>query len=250
MAPDPNALVAALRSAGIGIPRGLIGDEVAALAEAVAAADAGPAEIERLTDAAAAAHWQEIRRPVDAALRRAAAFASVDADEMFAAAISHADNPDPDNPLARLLAGQAAASLSAARLRAQERLAALDAALDAPGRRGREAAAEAIGAMVIDLLDLDPDDYEPEIVAFVDAGRTDEARRELARATADDEVRIWSRAALGTLDAEPPRAAQAVAAIAAGAPPEDPAEDGVWSSVAQALAEEAISLALVADGDG
>lgn len=247
--PDPRSLVSVITGAGIGLPRGLVGPEVVALAEAIVDDGVDAAEIDALTAAAARAHWEEMRGPVEAALRRAAAVAPLEDDAAYADALLHADDPDPDNPLARLLAAQAAASLAAARVRAQERMAALDAALGAPGARGREAAAAAVGAMVVDLLDLDPEDYEPEITAFVGAGRTEAARAQLARETADEDVRGLARDALGTLEADPPEAAAAIARLAAGPPPEDPAEDAVWTATALVLAEEAISLALATEQD-
>lgn len=244
---DSRSLVAVVTGAGIGLPRGLVGDEVAALAAAIMGAAADPGDIEALTAAAAAAHWHDMRAPVEVALRRAAAVGPLEDDAAYAEAILHANDPDPDNPLARLLAAQAAAALAAARGRSQERLAALEAALGAAGARGREAASAAVGAMVVDLLDLDPEDYEPEITAFVGAGQSDVARDQLARDTSDPDVRVFAREALGALDADPPEAAAAVAAIAAGPPPEDPADDPVWVAAALALADEAISLALATD---
>ena len=41
----------------------------------------------------------------------------------------------------------------------------------------------------------------------------------------------------------------AVAALAEGDPPEDPADDAVWVSTIQALAEQAIAFALASDGE-
>lgn len=245
--PDDRSLITVVTGAGIGIPRGLLGAAVEDLAAALMDDVATGEQIASLTTAAAAAHWEQMRAPVEAALRRAAAMAPVEDDAAYAEALLHTDDPDPDNPLARLLAAQAAAALAAARSRAQERLAALDAALGVAGSRGREAASEAVGAMAVDLLDLDPEDYEPEITAFVGAGQTDIAQADLARQTSDPDVRALAREALGALDADPPAAAEAVAALAAGAPPDDPAEDAVWVATIMALAEEAIALALAAD---
>ena len=244
---ESGALVSAITRSGIGLPRGLVGDEVRALADALAADVADAERIAVLTQAAAAAHWEQMRRPIEAALRRAAATGPVEDDAAYAEAILLTEDPDPNNPLARLLVAQAAAALAAARARAQERMSALAAALGAPGARSGEAVADALGAMVVDLLDLDPEDYEPEITAFVGAGRDEAARAALARDTADAEVRHLAREALGVLDADPPEAAAAIARVAAGPPPDDPAEDPVWVATAVVLAEEAIALALADD---
>ncbi|MEW6581921.1 MAG: hypothetical protein AB1416_04090, partial [Actinomycetota bacterium] len=88
----------------------------------------------------------------------------------------------------------------------------------------------------------------PEIAAYVAADETVEALRGLARATGDEEVRAWAREALRGLEApQEPEALSALHGLAAGDPPEDPAEDAVWVAAVQALAEQAIALALASE---
>ena len=105
-----------------------------------------------------------------------------------------------------------------------------------------------IGAIVVDLLDFDPPDYEDEIAAYLAAGESDEARRGLARSTGDEESRAWAREELRRVD-DPaaPVTSRAVQVLAAGDPPEDPADDAVWVAAMLALVEQAVELAVVAD---
>jgi hypothetical protein len=106
------------------------------------------------------------------------------------------------------------------------------------------AAATAAGAIAVDLLDLDPEDYEPEILAYVAADGSEDALVELARATGDLEAREWAREAVAGVEAPgAPAAVAAVRHLASGPAPEDPSEDLVWVPAMLALAQQAIELA-------
>ena len=101
------------------------------------------------------------------------------------------------------------------------------------------AASTAAGAIAADLLDLDPEDFAPEIADYVDARRAaPRTSTPLARATGDPEIRAWarSRRRLGHRGRRgaraPPRAS---AYLASGPPPADPAEDLVWVPTILAL---------------
>ena len=196
----------------------------------------------------AAAHWPELRPPVEAALRRALERADPDDAAAFAEALRWAGSADPENPLALALAARAGAGLAAADERSRERLEALEAVLARPGAECEPAIALAAGRIVVDLLDLDPEDFEPEIAAYVAAGATPEALADLARETADPDLRTWARETLRGLGAPATSdALRAVREAAVGPPPEDPARDAVWVAAVSVLAEEAVALTLAVD---
>jgi hypothetical protein len=239
--PD-EALDHVLLMTGLHYPRGLIGDEIRALARALA--DGGAGDVEGLAAAASAAHWPELRGAMEAGVRRGLSDAAPDEAEAFDRVLEWAGDPDPDNPLARALAVRAATELLAAEERAAEALRAAEAAAAAGGPGAAVAAATAAGAIAVDLLDLDPEDYEPEILAYVSADGSEDALVEFARATGDLESREWAREAVaGVAGPGAPAATAAVRHLASGPPPEDPAEDLVWVPTMLALAQQAIELA-------
>lgn len=247
---DADAVRRVLALAPIEIPRGLLGADARELADALTAAPADPERIVALSQRVAVAHWPELRASAEATLRRTAAFAAIDDDAALARGIEWAAGDDPGNPLALALAGHAAAALGAARARAAERVRAAEPALRDGGRGAGLTLASAVGAVVIDLLDLDPEDFEPELVAYVAADQSAAALDELARATGDPDVRRWARAEVVALSVpDAPAAGGAMAELAAGALPDDPAADAIWVPAVIALAEEAIAMAMVAPGE-
>lgn len=246
MTPE-EALATVLSRTGLGLPRGILGPEVRALAAALA----GDGDVAALASAAAAAHWPELRGPMEAALRRGRARAGAGDQEAFSTVLGWAADPDPDNPLARALAVRAASELAAAGERARGHLRAAEAAVSEVGAAAAAAAAAAAGAIAVELLDLDPEDFAPEIVAYVESGKAEDAVDALARSTGDPEIRAWAREAVASVD-EPaaPAAAAGVRRLAEGPPPADPAADLVWVPTILALAEEAIERALVEGSAG
>jgi hypothetical protein len=248
MTPE-EALRTVLEVPGVEIPRAALGDDARALAAALSRPGAGQREIERLARRTATAHWPDLRGPVEAAIRRFAATAGPEEDEAFAVALAWAADEDAGNPLALGLAARAGAGLSAAMDRARDRLRAAEGAAQGGGRAGALAVASAAGNAVVDLLDIDVEDYEPEIVAFVDRDQTPAALDDLARVTGDHDVRVWAREVLRALDTEDaPGATEAVRLLAGGEAPDDAADDAVWVPAVLALADEAIALAMVSDG--
>ncbi len=245
MTPE-EALLRVLALTGLGFPRGVLGPEIWALARALSEEGAPGADPAELAEAAAEAHWPELRGPMDAALRRGAAAAGPEDREAFAIVLPWAADESPDNPLARALAVRAATELAAADARARERLRAAEGAIAEGGPGAAIAAATAAGAIAADLLDLDPEDFGQEIATYVEAGRRPEDIAQLARSTGDPEIRAWARGAVAAADdGEAPAAAAGVRHLASGPPPEDPAEDLVWVPTILSLAEEAIERALV-----
>ena len=226
---------------GAALPRGVLGDEARALAAAIfdgAASD----EIARLRASTAAAHWGQLRLAIGAALERYAGDAP---DATTTEALELTLDERPDNPFALAVADEAGRSLAAVLGRNAERLAVLEARLGG-GAAPDDDLALVIGAMVIDLLDFDPEDFEQEIAAYVGAGETDAARHELVRATGDVDSRDWAREELRRIDApDAPIASRALQALAAGEPTEDPAEDAVWVAAMLALVEQAVEFAVV-----
>ncbi len=232
-----------LALAGLEFPRGVLGGETALLADAL---DAGRAEgdIQRLVEAVAQAHWPELRASVEAGLRRGRALADRDDLAAFDEALAMAARADAGHPLARALAADAALSLQRARQRSRELLSAAEAQVEAGGPPAAVAASRAAGAAAVELLDLGPEDYEPEIVDYVEADGGGGALDALARASGDAEVRAWARAALRGLEAEDaPATRDAVHRLAAGPPPPDPAQDLVWVPAILALVQEGIEQA-------
>ena len=113
------------------------------------------------------------------------------------------------------------------------------------------AASTAAGAIAADLLDLDPEDFGPEIAEYVAGGGRPEDVDELARSTGDPEIRTWARSAVASTvndDPEAPNAADGVRVLASGPPPEDPALDLVWVPTILALTQEAIERSLCRRG--
>ena len=241
MRPD-EALDHVLLMTGLHFPRGLIGEETRALARALD--DGGAGDVEGLAGAAAAAHWPELRGAMEAGVRRGLSDAGPEDAEAFELVLEWAADPDPDNPLARGLAVRAAAELRAAGERAAEALRAAEPAAAEGGPAAAVATATAAGAIAVELLDLDPEDYEPEILSYVEADGTEDALVDLARATGDLESREWAREAVAGVEGPgAPAALAAVRHLAAGPAPEDPAEDLVWVPTMLALAQQAIELA-------
>jgi hypothetical protein len=229
----------------VAFPRGVLGSEARMFADAIIAG-AAPQELVALRAATAAAHWDELRLAMGTSLERVA-----DPDDALAAqALELTLDEDPNNDYALALADEAGRSLAAVRERNTERLGVLERRLtggDAPDTE----LAMVIGAIVVDLLDLDPPDYEDEITAYLAAGETDGARRELVRTTGDDESRAWAREELRQVD-DPaaPVTSRAVHVLAAGEPPEDPADDAVWVAAMLALVEQAVEIAVVNEPEG
>ena len=231
-----------LRTAVV-FPRGVLGDEARAFADAIVMG-APPPELDRLRDTTASVHWDQLRLAIGASLERAV---GEPADVIATEALELTFDERWDNPFARALADEAGRSLAAVIERNGERLGVLERRLTGGASPDTELAV-VIGMIVVDLLDLDPPDYEDEITAYLAAGETDAARRELARSTGDEESRAWARDELGRVaDPDAPVTSRAVQVLASGDPPEDPAEDAVWVATMLALVEEAVEFAVVAD---
>ena len=236
---DPFGLLIA--RSGAALPRGVLGEEARALAAALVDR-ADPGELARLRVATASAHWGGLRLAIGAALERYAGDAP---DATMTEALELTLDERPDNRFALAVADEAGRSLAAVLGRNAERLAVLETRLGGDSAPDDDLAL-VIGAMVIDLLDFDPEDFEQEIAAYVGAGETDAARRDLVRATGDSDSRDWAREELRRVDApDAPIASRAVQALAAGDPPEDPAEDAVWVAAMLALVEQAVEFAVV-----
>lgn len=239
---DTDRFAALLTRTGVGIPRGILGEEARDLARAVAAGDDAPHE--GLRQAAAELHWPAIRGAMGAGLRRARA--SGVEDPAFDEAIALTEDPDHGNPFARVLIDDAVWQLAAVITRSHERLTVLDQRL-ADDTAGDDVS-RTVGDIVSDLLDLDVEDYEDEIATFVQGGESDASRRELARSTGDDEMREWARSELAWItDGSSTTSGAALSAMARGPLPEDPSEDPVWMSTILALVEEAVELVQVDD---
>ena len=230
---------------GVTFPRGVLGDEARAFAEAIV--DDAPADrLDVLRREVAREHWDELRLAMGASLERVV---GTPPSPIAAAALELVVEESPANPFALALADEAGRSLAAVMVRNHERLSILEPRL-------RDGSADddlglVIGAIVADLLDLDPLDYEDEIAAHLAAGEGDAARRELARSTGDDESRAWARDELRRVRSQDaPVASRALQALAEGAPPEDPAADAVWVAALLALVEQAVELTVVANDGG
>lgn len=240
----PALLARVLDRTGVGLPRGVVWDQARALAEALVADSPQSAE---LAGALARRHWPELRAPTEAALRAVAGRAGEE-DEEVAVALEAATEENPANPLALILAIRAGRELAGVLHGAAERLSALERRMASGSHQARGAAAAAAGAIGVDLVDLDPEDFEPEIRDHLAAGESDESLRRLARETADPEIRSWMREALrGLRVPEAPLAVAAVHDLANGPPPADPADDPLWLAAVLALADRAVELALAAE---
>lgn len=235
---------------GVGLPRGVLGPDARALARSIADGERDPATIDRLRRAAAEEHWPQLRFAIGAGLDRVGA----GDDPTLADARALVDHDESHNPLALALIDDAAGLLAAVMVRTDERLAVLDRRLTTDG--DGDDLTRTVGDIVVDLLDLDPEDYEDEIADYLRAGQSDVSRANLARATGDDEIRTWAREELAeAMASRSGHAAGALGRLAASQPPEDPAEDPVWTAAILALVDEAIEIATVnqvldADGGG
>ena len=234
-----------LRRTGLGFPRGMLGGDVALLAAALASPAPNPRELDDLVTVATIALWDDLQPPTLAAVEMHLARADGRDREDLTRVLAWAEQTDAANPLARALTVRAAQELGVAVAHAEQQLRAAEPVVAAAGRPGALAAARAMGAAVIALLDLDPEDFAGEIVEYVDRDQDADALDALARATGDLETRSWARdvvAALSTPDA--PSATAAVHQLAAGDAPADPAEDAVWVPTILALADEGVERAL------
>ena len=258
---DMAAMRRVIAMTGLAFPRGLLGPEAMQLAAAIGARAPDRAEVDALIRQVATAQWPVLQGPMAAALARADRPDDAADDRSLAVAEEFAADADPYNPLALALAERAGLDLAAVRARAQDRLEALAGTQRTdPGRpEALVALATTAGRIVVDLLDLDPEDFAPEISDYADAGTSAEAATpRLVRATGDDEIRSWAREAVTALDVPaPPAALASVKAMAQGPVPEDPADDVLWTAAMVVLAEDAIDMATaeqaeqagVADGD-
>jgi hypothetical protein len=239
----PDAFAALILETGVTFPRGVLGPEARAFADAVAGG-ASPQELDPLRAAVAGAHWDELRLAMGASLERAAGESP---SPVAAEALDLVLDERPGNPFALALADEAGRSLAAVVVRNRERLAVLEPRL-ADGTPADADLALVIGAIVVDLLDLDPLDYEDEIAEYIRVGEGDSARRELTRATGDVESREWAREELRRVHSDDaPVASRALHGLSAGEPPEDPAADAVWIATMLALVEQAVELTVVSE---
>lgn len=228
-----------LTRVGVGLPRGVLGADARALARSLAAGTGGDAANRR--ERAAAEHWPQFRGAIGAALDRVG---EVGEDPTLDDARALVDDDDPANPLSLALVDDAAGLLAAALMRTEERLGVLDRRL--AGDQAGEDLTRTVGDIVVDLIDLDPVEYEDEIADYLRVGDSDASRAQLARTTGDDEVRQWAREELAeAMDGFDGAAAAALTRLAAGDPPQDPAEDAIWTATILALVEEAVELATV-----
>lgn len=244
---DMAAMRRVIVMTGLAFPRGLLGPEATELAAAIGAGAPDHSEVDALIRQVATAQWPVLQGPMATALSRADRPDDAGDDRSLAVAEEFAADADPYNPLALALAERAGLDLAAARARALDRLEAL------AGTQGTDpdrpealvALATTTGRIVIDLLDLDPEDFAPEIADYADAATSAEAATPcLARATGDDEIRAWAREAIGDLDVPaPPAALAAVRRMAQGPMPDDPADDVLWTTTVIVLAEDAIDIA-------
>ncbi|MBI2684436.1 MAG: hypothetical protein HYX33_03450 [Actinobacteria bacterium] len=230
-----DAIARGLDVTGVAIPRGALGDDrFAAIVRGDVAVDAA---------SLARASWPEFRLPIEAALQGAFDRAMPEVAEAVDAVLDLASDDDPDNPLSRVLAARAWRALTAAALRAHASIASL--VDDATP----ENAARVAGRIVIDLLDLDADDYEAEIGDYVEHDGTSAALSTLAAATGDEDIRAWARLALASVLATVPvPSAEALHALFLdGDPPADPDDDALWLAASHQLAEIGIELALATE---
>ncbi|MDH3225869.1 MAG: hypothetical protein OEM67_02110 [Thermoleophilia bacterium] len=249
MTPE-DALRRVLQVEGVDIPRFLVATHASKLAVQVASSESSGSALAPNVQRAAESLWPEMRPPVEAAIRRAGATVGPEEDEAFVIALEWASSQAADNPLALAMVARAAAALGSAINRSEERLRAAEVTVASGGREGAVAAATAVGASVIDLLDVDVEDYEPELVAYVDDDQSPEALDRLARETGETELRELARNLVRALHPDDsPATVAAVSELAAGPSPEDPAKDALWVPAMIALAEEAIALAM-ASGHG
>jgi len=252
---DMAAMRRVIAMTGMAFPRGLLGPEATQLAAAIGAGAPDRDEVDALIKQVATAQWPVLQGPMAAALSRAERSDDAADDRSLVVAEEFAADADPHNPLALALAERAGLDLAAARARALDRLEVLAATQGTDPERPEAliALATTAGRTVVDLLDLDPEDFGPEIADYADAGTSPEvATPRLARATGDDEIRAWARESLLALDVPaPPMALASIKRLAEGPVPDDPAEDPLWTATVIVLAEDAIDIATAeVDGDG
>ncbi|MFM8828593.1 MAG: hypothetical protein ACKOGE_04830 [Actinomycetota bacterium] len=252
---DLAAMRRVIAMTGLAFPRGLLGPGATELAAAIGAGAPDRDEVDALIKQVATAQWPVLQGPMAAALSRAERPDDPADDRSLAVAEDFAADADPYNPLALARAERAGLDLAAARARALDRLEVLAATQGTDPERPEAliALATTAGRTVVDLLDLDPEDFGPEIADYADAGTSPEvATPRLARATGDDEIRAWARESLLALDVPaPPMALASIKRLAEGPVPDDPAEDPLWTATVIVLAEDAIDIATAeVDGDG
>lgn len=239
-----------LRRTGLSFPRGMLGDDTAQLAAALDGATHDGPELDALVTAATHGLWEELQPPTLAAIQMHLRRADGQDRRDLTTVLAWAELDDPDNPLARALTVRAAHELAIAVHQAEDQLRAAEPAVAAGGRDGALAAARALGAVVVVLLDLDPEDFASEIVEYVERDQSPDALDGLARVTGDLETRMWAREVLRPLQVEGALAAsQAVRALAQGEPPDDPAEDAVWVPTILSLANEGLERALAQEAE-
>ncbi len=228
-----------LSRTGVGYPRGALGFEARSYAESIAAGDVEAGEL--LRREAAGGLWSELRLAMGAALDRARGDGD---DPTLDDALALVQDEDAGNPLSLALVEGAARSLAAVIVRTDERLRVLDERMAGDG--GGDDVARTVGDIVIDLLDIDAEDFEDEIAQFVQSGEGDDDRDALARSTGDPEIRAWARDELEWItDGAEGKVAHALASLAHGETPPDAARDPVWVATILALVEEAVEIVQV-----
>ena len=241
-----DTLARVLMRTGLSYPRGVLGEQTATLAAALDGG-LGATDLDPQAAAAAAELWSELQPAMAASLRRHLEGAIGPDAADLRAILLWADDGDSDNPLSRALAVRAAQELAAAVRRARTAVAAAEPAIAAGGPEGAIAVARAAGLAVIELLDLDPEDFGSEIATYVDAGESADALDELARVTGDEEIRTWANDALdGISAAGPGEARAAMRQLVEAEREDDPAKDPVWVPTILALVEQGFERALVA----
>lgn len=239
-----------MRRTGLGFPRGMLGEDTARLAALLDRPEVNPIELETQITVATTALWRHLQAPVASAIRMHLSRADGQDREDLGQVLEWAHRDDDGNPLARALTVRAAREFGAAVRHAEDQLRAVEGVVGHGGPAGAVAAARALGAAVVALLDLDPEDFAPEIADYVDQDQSAEALDVVARATGDRETRAWARDALAALDvADAPDATDAVQQLADGEPPEDPAQDAVWVPVILALVAEGLERALAYEAE-
>lgn len=243
---SPRALLTGvLHRTGLAFPRGVLGEETSRIAR-VLNDDAPGADLDAMVTDAAAVLWPEMQPSTLAALQRHAQQSPDGADAPLARVTRWAEEPDPaGNPLARALCVRAAQELAAAHARAVRVLDQAEPTVAQGDSMAAMAAANAAGAVVVEMLELDPEDFADEIFAYVEHDESPEAMDTLARTTGDDETRAWARRALADVSSpRAPAATRAVRALCEGDPPQDPAQDAVWVPALLALVQQAFERAL------
>lgn len=248
----PAAVISrVLRRTGLGYPRGVLDQDTARLAALLDQPHAHPAELDAQVSVATIAIWGDLRSPIVASVQMHLLRADGQDQEDLERVLEWAQSADPENPVARALTVRAAQELGAAVRSAEDHVRAAEPAVSAGGPTGAVAAARALGAAVVALLDLDPEDFATEIVDYVDQDQSAEALDALARITGDLETRLWAREAVAALDvADAPDATRAVRGLSVGDPPEDAAQDTVWVPAILLLVAEGLERSLANEVEG